>query len=205
MMARLVLLKAVDMNGNQKIKVWDAFIRFFHWSLLLSVSLAYFTAKSGMQVIHPVIGYFITVILVMRIVWGFAGSAHARFSSFVRSPKVVIGYLKDMLKGHPARHLGHNPAGGVMVVALLLTLLGIILSGFVVLAVIEFDGPLVGLLRFMSDQWAYLFLAIHNRLVMLIIVLVVFHISGVVLASIQHNENLIKAMITGYKNNNNAK
>jgi len=107
------------MNEDNKVKVWDIFIRFFHWSLLMSICLLYVTAQSGMQVLHPLIGYFITAILLIRILWGFIGTSHARFSNFVHSPKAILDYMKDIFKGHPERHIGHNPAGGIMVVALM--------------------------------------------------------------------------------------
>ena len=191
------------MNTVQKIKVWDGIVRIFHWSLLIAFVSAYWTAQAGKQEIHERIGYFITALLVIRIIWGFVGTTHARFSNFLYSPATVVNYVKAIVKGHPERHLGHNPAGGVSVVILILTLLAITITGFVVLAVIDFGGPLLGLLHNMSDQWAYNFLSAHTILVKVMLGLIVFHLAGVIVACFQHRENLVSAMITGHKYYNN--
>jgi cytochrome b len=186
-------------TNRQQVKVWDGFVRFFHWSLVLSFIAAYLTFQLGMQETHAILGYFITGLIVFRVTWGFIGSKYARFSDFIYSPKTVISYVKSIRSGHPAHYLGHNPAGGAMVLALLLALVIITVSGLVILGIIEFDGPLVGILHNISDETAYTFREIHEVGINVMLVLIGLHIVGVILASVQHKKNLVKAMLTGYK------
>jgi cytochrome b len=186
-------------NSVQSVKVWDGFVRFFHWSLLATFVLAYVSVNTGMQETHAIIGYGLAALLIARIIWGIIGSTYARFSNFIFTPKTVISYLKSIVKGHPARYIGHNPAGGAMVIAIVTVLCVTIVTGFVDLAVIEFEGPLVGLLSGMSDETAYAFRAVHNMMVNILLGLIALHILGVLLASIQHRESLVRAMLTGKK------
>lgn len=101
--------------------VWDVPVRIFHWSLVLFFAIAYLSGDESEQW-HAYSGYVVTGLLVFRVIWGFIGTKYARFSSFVFSPQVIKQYLGSMLDEHPKRYLGHNPAGGAMVVTLLLTL-----------------------------------------------------------------------------------
>ncbi len=182
-----------------RVKVWDGVVRSFHWLLLLSFVLAWWTSQSGMQQTHEWVGYFLSLLLFVRLLWGVIGSNYARFSSFIFSPAVTLGYVKAIFSGHPGRYLGHNPAGGWMVLAILVALSITIVSGFVVEAVIEFEGPLLGVLPALSDHSAYLLLDLHEFMLNVFWVLISFHVAGVVLASVQHRENLVRAMVTGFK------
>jgi cytochrome b len=120
---------------------------------------------------------------VLRVIWGFVGSVHARFADFVRSPGAVLAYLGDVARLHPRRYLGHNPAGGAMIVALLGLVLVAALSGWMS----ETD-------RFFGVFWVE---AVHSGSANLLIGLIVLHVIGVVMSSLLHGENLIRAMITG--------
>ena len=181
------------------IKVWDPLVRSFHWLLLLSFIVAYGSIKAGMQELHMICGYLLCGLLAMRIVWGVIGGTYARFASFIYRPRTVMVYLRSILRGNPQRHLGHNPAGGMMVISLLLLLLAVALSGLVILAAIEYEGPLLGLTGGLSDAWAYRFVDFHRLAVDVVWVMVLMHIVGVVLASVQHRENLVLSMFNGYK------
>ncbi len=191
--------QTTDQTASPKIRVWDRFVRFFHWSLVVSFALAYWSAKAGKHELHALLGYFIVVLVLARLVWGFVGSHHARFSSFIHAPAEVLRYLKAIAAGHPRRFLGHNPAGGIMVIALLATLVFITFTGLTVLAVIDFDGPLLGILKPMTDQEAYTAWSSHAYAVNIILGMVGLHLLGVILATLQHKENLVLAMITGHK------
>src|SRR5471030_330200 len=105
-----------------RIKVWDPFVRLFHWTLALSFALAWFSAKSWDD-LHIWAGYAAGSLVVLRLVWGIIGARFARFSQFVRTPGKVLDYLKAVAVGREARYIGHNPAGGAMVIAPLLTIL----------------------------------------------------------------------------------
>src|SRR5450631_2577045 len=100
------------------VRIWDPLVRIFHWSLAALFLAAYATGDVALKA-HIVVGHGIAGLLALRIVWGFGGPHHARFSDFVQSPRVVVAYLRDMVLLRAPRYLGHNPAGGVMIIALL--------------------------------------------------------------------------------------
>lgn len=165
-------------------RVWDAFVRIFHWSLVASFALAWISGDDW-KTLHLWAGYAAAALIAMRLVWGLAGTTYARFSQFVRSPLVVARYLRDVATGREARYLGHNPAGGAMIVALLATLTGLCVSGFL-MTTDAFWGS-----EMMEDT--------HEMLANVALALVGLHIAGVVWASIRHHENLFRAMVTGEK------
>lgn len=186
-------------DDQQRIYVWDRVVRLFHWSLVISFVVMYVTSQSGMQVLHSYIGYFVAAILLVRLLWGFTGSRYARFCSFLYPVREVRRYVTSVLRGTPLHYTGHNPAGALMVYAILLVMLGLIATGFITLATIEFEGPLVSLLNDISDDAAYFFQDLHHFLVDVMWIFISLHILGVITASIQHQENLVKAMISGWK------
>jgi len=181
------------------IVVWDLFVRIFHWSTVALVLGLVVTAHTGKQEIHMFLGFSLTLLVLARLVWGFNGTAYARFSNFVTSPVAALRYLRDIATGHPARFLGHNPAGGWMVIALLAALSVLLTSGLILQATLEFDGPLVELLAGVTDQQVRLIVAIHESAMNVLYLLIPLHLIGVVLAGRQHKENLVAAMITGSK------
>ncbi|WIW43471.1 cytochrome b/b6 domain-containing protein [Bradyrhizobium sp. 62B] len=166
------------------IKVWDPFVRVFHWSLAGLFLLAYATGDE-IEKVHIAAGYAIAGLLALRIVWGFVGPHHARFSDFVRSPRAVLTYLRDVALLRAPRYLGHNPAGGMMVVALIVTLLGTCTTGYMMTT-----GS------FWGAKWVE---EVHETFAHITIGLVVVHVLGVLVASFEHRESLVTAMITGRK------
>lgn len=167
-----------------EIKVWDRFVRVFHWSLVILFATAYLTRDTYEQV-HIAAGYGVLALVVMRIVWGFIGSEHARFRDFIYTPATVIQFLFDTMRFRARRYLGHNPAGGAMVAALLLSMLTICGSGIV-----------MTLDAFWGVKWIE---TIHDWATNLTLILLAFHVLGVILASLEHRENLVKSMFTGRK------
>ncbi|WP_158668268.1 cytochrome b/b6 domain-containing protein [Bradyrhizobium guangdongense] len=166
------------------VKVWDPFVRVFHWSLAGLFLLAYATGDE-MENVHVAAGYTIAGLVALRIVWGFVGPRHARFGDFVRSPRAVLAYMRDVAMLRAPRHLGHNPAGGAMVVALIVTLIGTCTTGYMMTT-----GT------FWGAKWVE---EVHEAFANLTIGLVVVHVLGVLVASFEHRESLVKAMITGRK------
>lgn len=134
---------------------------------------------------HVYLGYFVVVLVVLRILWGLIGSRHARFSDFVKSPGTVIGYLVSTLRNRPRHYLGHNPAGGWMVIALLVGVAATGISGWAM----KTDA-------LWGEDWVE---ELHEGLANGMLVLIALHLAGVVVASFQHKENLVRAMITGQK------
>jgi cytochrome b len=166
------------------IPVWDRFVRFFHWSLVLLFILAYATGDE-VERIHVAAGYGIAALLALRIVWGFIGPQHARFGSFVKSPREVVAFMRDMSRFRARRYIGHNPAGAAMVLALLLALAATVVTG-VMMTTDAFWGA----------QWVE---DLHGILANVTVGLVLLHVAGVLFASFEHGENLVAAMVTGRK------
>jgi len=104
------------------VPVWDLAVRIFHWGLVTAFVVAWISAEEWDD-LHEAAGYLVMGLVAFRLVWGVIGSSHARFIDFVRSPPAVLGFLRETLRFRAPRYLGHNPAGGAMVVALLVALL----------------------------------------------------------------------------------
>lgn len=165
------------------VAVWDPFVRVFHWSLVTAFAVAWISADEWDR-LHEITGYAIGILVMARLVWGVIGTRHARFTDFVTSPSAVIRYLRDILGMRAKRYLGHNPAGGAMIVALLVMLS--LTAGSGLLMVQSTPSP-----EWIEDA--------HEVLANLTLALVIAHVAGVVAASLMHGENLVKAMITGSK------
>ncbi len=183
--------------------VWDPFVRVFHWSLVAAFVVAYVT-EDEMMTLHVYAGYLIAGLLVFRVIWGFIGPAHARFSDFVYTPAETLRYLKDMTSGHPARYLGHNPAGGVMIVLLLVSLVVTLITGLLVLGGEAGTGVLASTLAVSGGEAEEVWEEVHEFFGNFTLFLVVLHVAGVILAGLLHGENLVRAMVTGKKKANPA-
>jgi cytochrome b len=125
---------------KKTIQVWSPLIRIGHWTLVIAFFTAYFTEDDFMS-LHAWAGYIVGMYLLMRIVWGFVGVKYARFSNFIYSPAKIFGYLKNLIARNPQHYIGHNPAGGAMVIALLVSLVGTTLTGMKLYEVEENKGP----------------------------------------------------------------
>ncbi len=201
--------------SKRSIQVWDIPIRVFHWSLVLCFSIAFLSGDEE-SVLHIYAGYAVIALVLFRMLWGFIGSEHARFRDFVFGPGKVVAYLKSLMSGHPARFLGHNPAGGYMVVLMLATLLVVTFSGLKAYGA-EGHGPLAAqnAVQLISaaqadeggdegketegnaeeEYWE----EIHEASAYFMLGLIVLHILSVAVSGRLHKENLVKAMITGNK------
>ena len=166
------------------VRVWDPFVRLFHWSLVILFATAWLTGDE-VQSVHETSGYIIAGLLVTRAIWGLIGSQHARFSDFLYRPATVIGFLLDTARGRAKRYIGHNPAGGAMVIALIANIAGIAATGIMMTTDM-----------FWGVSWVE---DLHEFLATSALVLVVLHIAGVVIASFEHRENLVRSMLTGRK------
>jgi cytochrome b len=183
---------------SEHIKVWDPLVRIFHWTLVGAFALAYLTAEDFL-LLHSWAGYTVLGLIVVRLLWGFIGTRYARFSSFVHPPTMVWRYLKDIVLVKVKRHVGHNPAGGAMIVMLLVSLSLTIVSGLIALGAGDSAGPLAPWLGSAGEGWAQPFEEIHEFFANLTLMLVFIHLAGVMFASLLHRENLVRAMFTGYK------
>lgn len=122
---------------------WDLLVRVGHWLLAVAFVTAWIAGDDYQQV-HVYAGYTIAVVLLVRFVWGLIGPRNARFTQFIHGPAAVVRYLRSLLRGEPEAHSGHNPAGGWMVVALLVALTLQVSSGMALYAMEEGKGPLAG-------------------------------------------------------------
>jgi cytochrome b len=168
----------------QRVRVWDPLVRVFHWSLVLSFAIAMLSANVWDN-LHIWSGYAAGGLVVGRVMWGFIGTPYARFSQFVRPPRAVLAYLKAIVRGEEARHVGHNPAGGAMIIVLILAMVATALTGYLLTT----DA-------FWGVAWMQ---HLHHWLAHGLLLLVLFHLAGVILASYRHRENLVAAMISGRK------
>ncbi|MGM0516592.1 MAG: cytochrome b/b6 domain-containing protein [Pseudomonadota bacterium] len=188
------------MNNGHTVPVWDRFVRLFHWLLVGGFFTAYLVEDDWIGV-HVWAGYLVFSLVVLRIAWGFVGSEHARFADFVRRPRIVLDYVKAMLSGRPRRLLGHNPVGGVMVLTLMGSLLATTVLGMLLLGA-EPGQALSGFvsqLGLAGESGEEALEDVHEFLANFTLALIGLHVLGVLFSSLQHRENLPRAMVTGRK------
>lgn len=198
---------------TEKRRVWDPVIRLFHWGLVAAFTVAWLTAEE-LQSVHEIAGYAVAGLIAVRLIWGLIGSRYARFAQFLRGPAATMTYLRDMARGREARYLGHNPAGAAMIVALLVTLSGTALTGWLMeeperMALLPQLPQIVTPAYADEDENEHYgaegkggesaLEEVHEVMANLTLLLVVLHVAGVALASVRHRENLARAMITGDK------
>jgi cytochrome b len=178
--------------------VWDPFVRLFHWGLATAILVAFLT-EDDLLALHTWAGYTVLALIGARLIWGVIGPRLARWWNFVRGPRATLAYLRTVLRGHPARYLGHNPAGAAMAVALITGFALTAITGMAVLGAGELAGPLAPLMQGWSSESAHALKEVHEFLAWATLSLVPLHLLGVALSSLQHRENLVRGMIDGYK------
>jgi cytochrome b len=171
-------------DSKNKILVWDAPVRVFHWLLALSFAGAYLTAESERwRLLHMSLGYTMGGLVTFRILWGLLGTRYARFTNFVQGPAAVMRYLRSLASTKPEHHIGHNPAGALAIVLLLLLSVATVATGWT-------QDMAIG------GHWLEEF---HEGAASFMLALVGVHLAGVVLSSWLHRENLVRSMLTGQK------
>ncbi len=184
-------------NGlPREVYVWDPFVRIFHWTLVTAFTVAYLLTGEDVLKVHVWAGYVVGALVVVRVIWGFVGPAHARFSDFVYSPGAALRYVRDLVLFRAERHLGHSPGGGAMVATLLVFLAATVITGLVVYGGDQQAGPLAGMF---TKDFGESFEEVHELIANITLALIFAHIAAVILASLVFRENLPRAMVTGYK------
>ncbi|MGO4509066.1 cytochrome b/b6 domain-containing protein [Bradyrhizobium sp. 2TAF36] len=173
-----------DRTASRTISVWDLPLRLWHWALAACVLAAWFT-PTVYDGLHRILGYTVLGLLAFRLAWGFLGSRYSRFRMVGVRLRAAPGYLWNLRRGMTGRYIGLNPAGTLMLVALLLSL-----------AVSTITGAMSVTVTFFGVWWVE---DTHHYSSDAVIVLVVLHVAGVVMMGILQRENLIRAMITGRK------
>lgn len=167
-----------------KVRVWDIAVRVFHWSLVIAFTGAFVTAESErLRDVHVVLGYTVLGLLAFRLVWALVGTRYARLSSFAFGPRAVAAYLRSLLALRPLHYVGHNPAGSWVIY--LLVLLGLVTGASGYATYNDIGG------EWLED--------LHEAVANAMLLLVFVHVAGVIVSSLLHRENLVKAMLTGYK------
>lgn len=178
------------------IKVWDAWIRFFHWSLVVLFAFQIYSGKTGGNIMqwHMVGGYGVLALVLFRVAWGFAGSTHARFASFLAGPAQAARFARRLFSRESAAVVGHNPLGGWMVVALLASLALQAGTGLFANDDIATEGPLAVLVpRSVSDRLT----TIHRLNAYVLLLLAAAHVAAIVFHRVVKKERLVAAMVTG--------
>ncbi|MFN3397766.1 MAG: cytochrome b/b6 domain-containing protein [Sulfurimicrobium sp.] len=181
-----------------KVYVWDLPTRLFHWTLLGLVVFQWASAEIGGDLMdyHLLTGYAIAALVLFRVVWGFVGSQYARFGSFLRGVGPTLDYARAMRAQTAPRHLGHNPLGGWMILALLGILAIQVSTGLFANDDIMTEGPLHHLV---SDRISSLLTEVHGLGFNLLMALVVLHVGAVYAHRVFKKEDLVRPMLTGYK------
>jgi cytochrome b len=205
-----VSTEAQPEGARRGVRIWDPLTRLFHWSLVAAFTLSYVSGEAESSW-HDWAGYAVAGLVAFRLVWGLAGPRHARFRDFLRPPGEILAYTRALLAGRPQRYLGHNPLGGLMIVALLASLALSAATGYA----LERSGDIgeaaasavtpIAFARTDVDhhekhsgapEWLE---ETHEWFAHLTLLLVFVHVAGVVVMSLVHRENLVRAMITGRK------
>jgi cytochrome b len=185
------------MENNEKIvKVWDIPVRVFHWSLVLLIGFSWLSGEMEWMTWHMWSGYAVLTLILFRIVWGFIGSRYARFASFIYGPAAVIRYLKSLPSRKAAVHAGHNPVGGLSVIALILCVGVQAATGLYANDDVLTEGPLY---RFVTKELSDFLTTIHKYNFNVLLGLIGVHVSAVLFYFIYKSENLIRPMFTGKK------
>ncbi|WP_245415934.1 MULTISPECIES: cytochrome b/b6 domain-containing protein [Mesorhizobium] len=171
-------------SDRSAVCVWTVPVRLFHWSLAASVIIAWAISETS-RPLHEYAGYAAAGLILWRLAAGVVGGHYTRFSQFVRAPSAIASYVMDIFLGRERRYIGHNPAGGAMVITLL-TLVGLI--------------ALTGWMQTTDTYWGVAWVeSTHKFLGNVIVAFVGLHVAGVILASFRHHENLVGSMISGRK------
>ncbi len=166
-----------------QIKVWDPFVRLFHWSVAVLFLANYWLIESGS--VHDWVGYTLAALVVMRLVWGVIGSPYARFDNFFPTPRRVRIYLSRLVNDQPTMVVGHNPIGSLMILMLLSLLITLSISGW-----------MTGLDMFWGVDWVEI---LHETVADITQIFVVVHVAAIFTADLWRKEGLLKAMVTGWK------
>nr|WP_173806541.1 cytochrome b/b6 domain-containing protein [Leptothrix sp. C29] len=167
-----------------EVRVWDPFVRIFHWGLVACIALNEFVIDDGERV-HQWIGYAAGALVLARIVWGFVGTRHARFADFWPTPARLRAHLADLRAGCHGTHAGHNPLGALMMLALLAVVLALGVTGWLQTT----DA-------FWGEEWLQ---ELHEGLAEALLGLAGVHVAAALLMSAVERTNLVAAMVSGIK------
>lgn len=193
------IFEARDAASPATVLVWDRAVRVFHWSLVVLVATALatgFLAPRWWLTTHIVAGMAVALLLGFRLAWGVWGPTWSRFSSFAFPPRAVVAHVVSVLRGRPQPHVGHNPAGGLMIFGLLAVLSALCVTGLIALGGQEKQGPLKLVTSYATGHLAW---SVHGLLAWLLVGMIAVHVLGVIVEGRLTRDRLVRAMITGRK------
>jgi cytochrome b len=176
------------------VRVWDPYVRAFHWLLVIGIAGAWVSGENGWMETHYQIGLGIGGLVLFRILWGFVGSATARFAHFIKGPVAVLAYLKTVSARKPSHAFGHNAGGGLMVVVLLLVVGIQAFSGLFNADDVVFEGPFYDNVSEATAKFAGF---VHGRMFNILLALIALHVLVIAVYRFWKHENLVRAMVTG--------
>jgi len=182
------------MRQTGQLQVWDPLVRIFHWLLVACFLIAYIM-EDEMLNLHVLMGSIVLGLIVFRLIWGVVGTEHARFSDFTYSFREIAGHLLSLMCLRSARHTGHTPAGSVMIFFLLVGLLLLTMSGLLLYSLENSIAVLSGI----TLESLLLIETMHGLMADVLMFAVIFHVAGVLVETVLQRQNLMLAMITGYK------
>ncbi|HBG51658.1 hypothetical protein E4680_11170 [Candidatus Macondimonas diazotrophica] len=187
-----------EKNAARPVRVWDLPTRFFHWSLVVLLVVAWSTAQAGLEwmTYHLWAGYSILALLLFRLMWGFLGAPTAQFGSFIARPGVAWRYARELAAGRHAVYVGHNPLGGYMVFLLLLLVLIQVVTGLFSTDDILVSGPLADRVPRQYSRWAT---GVHKVNINILIAAVAVHVGAIGFYRWRFGDNLVLPMVTGKK------
>ncbi|GGC57086.1 hydrogenase [Siccirubricoccus deserti] len=190
----------MDDQHSRQVKVWDGWIRLVHWSVVVLLGLSWWSVEAGQMRIHYLSGHAVLTLVLFRIAWGLVGSETARFSRFLRSPLAALRHLGGLRRREPDHEIGHNAAGGWMVLVLLGLLLAQPLTGLFAAEEPGFSygakGPLAAMVSPDTSDWLT---GLHHRIFNLIMIAALLHIAAVLAYALLKRHDLVRPMVTGRK------
>ncbi|MEO1090622.1 MAG: cytochrome b/b6 domain-containing protein [Pseudomonadota bacterium] len=181
---------------TRRLEVWDLPTRLVHWALVVLVFLAWLSQEFGQMDRHMMIGYTILTLVLFRIVWGLYGSEPSRFVSFVRGPRAVVAYARDLLRGRPPKLAGHNPLGALAIVALLGLLLVQATAGLFADDDIFTQGPLA---KLVSSETSSMLTNVHETVFWVLLGVIAVHVAAAAAYAGLLKQDLVRPMIHGRK------
>lgn len=182
--------------SSDQIKVWDIYLRLFHWLLAICVIVSFISVRMDEMDVHFISGHIILALIIFRVVWGFIGSRTALFFSFIKGPAAIVRYLTNSNRAEFKPMIGHSPVAALSVVALLAVLSAQVLTGLMSDDEMFLQGPLA---QFVSYDTAYQATTYHSIIAKFIVGLVVLHLLAIVFYKVVKKQGLVRPMVTGVK------
>ncbi|MEP3197281.1 MAG: cytochrome b/b6 domain-containing protein [Lentilitoribacter sp.] len=183
-------------NSTAKVKVWDVYIRIFHWLLLICILVSFISFRLDEMDIHFISGHCVLALLIFRVIWGVIGSRTALFHTFIKGPGAILNYVKNPSSEKFKGMIGHSPIAALSVIAMLVVILVQVGTGLISDDEILLQGPLA---KYVSGDMSYQATTYHGINAKLIIGLIVLHLAAIAFYRFIKKDNIVKPMVSGQK------